>query len=790
MEKKQPIATDAGNENFFQALAIKYLPYWPFFAVLFLFSVALAFVYLQYTVPVYESSASILIKDEKKGQEDSKMEELLNLFNTKKIVENELEIIRSNEVITDVVTKMRLYAPIFTESGWHGMIKRNAYLTSPVLLEVLDPRSIIEVKKVYFNIAPNTNNVDIAGTVFPLNEWVKTQWGTIRFILNPHYALYNSPEKDQQKVKYFFSLISVVNETDALGENLVAAPTSKQSSVITLKIKDPVPEEGEAIITNIVNAYNQNAVKQKSDIAASTLSFIEDRLKNVKFQLDSVEHSIQSYRNKTGIVDISEQSRLYLQSIAANDQQKNKMKIQMNVLDEVQHYLETRSDSSSVVPSTFEITDPTLNQLLEKLHGSQSEYARLRKTTAENNPILSSVKDEIEKTKSAVLETIKSQKANLQTSQSYVDKISNRDSAMANAIPQKEKELVEVSRQRNITADIYSFLLQKREEAASYTMSSVLPDSYIVDKATSTVTPVSPKRGLIYLMALVFPFALGSSAISLKSMLNNKILYRTDIEALTNFPVIGEIIEGKFQNGLITATKERSFIIEQFRLLRSAVKNLSDTPGHVKRIVFTSSIEGEGKSFIATNLANLITRNNKKVALLELDLHQPSICELLGLERGVGITDYLMGKVSESEILLQTPFNPDLYFVQAGHLEEDASELLLNGKIEVFLDYLNTKVDMLIIDMPPINPITDVYVIAPLCDYTLYVIRHGKVRKNNIKMLKENMEFHNIKNVALIFNGIKKRGIGQYSYGYGYGYGYDYKSSYDSYGKARKKKTV
>ena len=511
MEKKQPIATDADNENFFQHLAIKYLPYWPFFAVLLLFSLALAFVYLQYTVPVYESSASILIKDEKKGQEDSKMEELLNLFNTKKIVENELEIIRSNEVIIDVVTKMRLYAPIYTESGWRGMIKRNAYLTSPVILEVSDPGSIIEVKKVYFSIAPNTNNVEIAGKVYPLNEWAKTEWGVIRFIQNPHYGLYNSIGKDQSKVKYFFSLISLVNETDALGENLVAAPTSKQSSVITLKIKDPVPEEGEAIITNIVTSYNQNAVKQKSDIAASTLSFIEDRLKNVKYQLDSVDNSIQKYRNKTGIVDISEQSRLYLQSMTANDQQKNKMKMQMNVLDEVQHYLETKNDTSSVVPSTFEITDPTLNQLLEKLHNAQSEYARLRKTTAENNPILSSIKDEIVKNESAVLETIKSQKANLQTSQSYVDKISNRDSAMANAIPQKEKELVEVSRQRNITAEIYSFLLQKREEAASYTMSSVLPDSYIVDKATSTVTPVSPKRGLIYLMALVFPFALGST---------------------------------------------------------------------------------------------------------------------------------------------------------------------------------------------------------------------------------------------------------------------------------------
>ena len=397
MEKKQPIATEAENESFFQQLAIKYLPYWPFFAVLLLLSLVLAFVYLQYTVPVYESSASILIKDEKKGQEDSKMEELLNLFNTKKIVENELEIIRSNEVIIDAVTKLRLYAPVYTESGWHGMIKRNAYLTSPVVLEVSDPQSITEVKKVYFKFAPDTDNVEIAGIVYPLNQWAKTEWGTIRFIRNPHYGLYHSNGKDQSKIKYFFSLISIVNVTDALGENLVAAPTSKQSSVITLKIKDPVPEEGEAIISNIVNSYNQNAVRQKSEIAASTLNFIEDRLKNVKFQLDSVDNSIQKYRNKTGIVDISEQSRLYLQSMAANDQQKNKMKIQMNVLDEVQRYLETKNDTSSVVPSTLEITDPTLNQLLEKLHNAQSEYARLRKTTAENNPILSSIKDEIVK---------------------------------------------------------------------------------------------------------------------------------------------------------------------------------------------------------------------------------------------------------------------------------------------------------------------------------------------------------------------------------------------------------
>jgi tyrosine-protein kinase Etk/Wzc len=790
MKKARPIATDAGNENYFQQLAIKYLPFWPFFAILLVISLALAFLYLQYTPPLYESSASILIKDEKKGQEDSKMEELLNLFNTKKIVENELEILRSNEVISEVVKQMRLYAPVYTESGWQRMIRRSAYKSCPVMLEAADPKNLIEAKKVYFTISPDTGSVSINGISYRLNDWINSDWGSIRFIKNPAFRPGLIEKKDIGVVKYFFTLTNLESETDAVSESLVAAPTSKQSSVINLKIKDAVPERGEAIIASIVNAYNMNAVKKKSDIAANTLNFIEERLKNAKYQLDSVDNSIQKYRNRTGIVDISEQSRLYLQSMAVNDQQKNKIKIQMSVLNEVQHHLESSNDTSSIAPSTLEIADPSLSQLLEKLHNSQSEYARLRKTTAENNPILSSVKDEMTQTRAAILESVRSQKAHLRASESSIDQISNRDSAMANAIPLKEKELVEVSRQRNTTADIYAFLLQKREEAASYSVNSILPDSYIVDKASSTVNPVSPKTPLILLIAVVLPFAAGSALISIKNMLNNKILYRADIESLTHYSVIGEIIQGKFENSLVTASKERSFIVEQFRLLRSAVRNLTTPPGQIKRLVFTSSVEGEGKSFVATNLANSITRSNKKVVLMELDLHQPSICEMLGLERGLGITDYLLGKATAEEILLQTPFNPDLYFVRAGNLIEDASELLLSRKMEELLDYLNARADILVIDMPPINPITDFYVIAPLCDYTMYVVRHGKVRKNNIRMLHENMDSHNIKDVALIFNGIKKRGIGQFSYGYGYGYGYDYKSSYDSYGKSKKKKTV
>jgi hypothetical protein len=211
---------------------------------------------------MYESLASILIKDEKKGQEDSKMEELLNLFNTKKIVENELEILRSNEVISEVVLQMRLYAPVYTESGWRGLIQRSAYTSCPVMLEAGDPKTLKEAKKVYFKISSDTSRVEVNGTAHLLNEWFNSPWGSIRFVRNPAFKLNSYPVKEEGQVKYFYPY--QFGEYDGCRhESLVAAPTSKQSSVINLKIKDAVPERGEMIITNIVNAYNMNAVRKK-----------------------------------------------------------------------------------------------------------------------------------------------------------------------------------------------------------------------------------------------------------------------------------------------------------------------------------------------------------------------------------------------------------------------------------------------------------------------------------------------------------------------------------------------
>jgi tyrosine-protein kinase Etk/Wzc len=783
MEKTNHVTLDKENNGFHQILT-KFIPYWPIFIIAFAISATCLYFYLKFTVPIYETTASVLIKDEKKGQEDSKMEEVLNVFGTKKIVENELEIFHSNSLIISVVKKLGLYAPVYEEKGWRGLGTTSAYLTSPVIVEVPDPSDIDEVRKIYFHFSKTDSTIYINETKYPLNEWINSPWGTIRFLANPHYS--PSTKKPREIVKYYFDLITLDHATNGVLGNLTVSAVSKLSSIINLSIKDPIPVRGESIISEIIIAYNEASAERKSSIAIKTLKFIEDRLKNASRELDSVESSIQRYRDATGVVNMSEQSRQYLESIETNDRQLSTFNIQLSALDEVEKYVQAKSNNGNIVPSTFNINDPSLSSLLTKLSNAQAQYEKLRRTTAENNPIMLSLQDEIEKTKPNILENIRSERKNIDAGKATLMQAKDRYNSMLSTVPQKERQLVEVSRQQNIKNDIYSFLLQKKEETA-YSITSILPDCYIVSNPTTSSVPVSPKKPFLGILALVIPAGFCIVLISLRDVFNSKILYRTDIEKITKYPIIGEIIQEKLKSKIVTENAERSFIAEQFRLIRTALKHQGSPPGNVKRILVTSCIKGDGKSFISTNLAMSLARSGKKVALFELDLHQPKLREIFDLPSSNGITDYLLGNVSEEEIIFPTTKHANVFLIPAGHLVEEPSELLVNGKLEILFNYLDKKFDTLVIDTAPLKVLTDGLVIAPFCNLILNVIRHNHTPKSHISMLNKDMASYNIDNVAIIFNGIRNRGFGKYSYGFGHGYGYDVRSSYEEYSKKIKK---
>ncbi|MBN9380317.1 MAG: polysaccharide biosynthesis tyrosine autokinase [Chitinophagaceae bacterium] len=764
--------------NLFSELLFKYLPYWPLFFFLLVFSGTGAYIYLHYAVPVYETAATILVKDEKKGLEDqSNLMEQLNLFGSKKLVENEIEVLQSRTLMREVVKNFNLYAPVTQE----GRIKsRSAYLTSPVIVQARKPDSLIEVQKIYISFDSAAQEVAMDSGKYPLNTWIKKPYGDIRFIANPYYQ-----EPDKERPLYF-SLRSVRAVTDELLWGLKVTQATKLSSVIDLKIKDEVPQRGENILNGLIREYNKAGINDKNALAANTLRFINERLGLISNELDSVEHGIQRYKTEAGIVDISAQGQLYLNNVGANDQKLSEINVQLAVLDQVERYVQSKSNQAGIVPSTFGVDDPVLEDLLQKLYDLEVKYEGLSKTTAENNPILVSLRHEIEKVKPGILENVQNLRKNLTAGRDNLLNTSNSYASILRTIPAKERKLVEISRQQGIKNSIYSFLLQKREETA-LTYSSAIADTRIIDNADTTVYPVAPKPLLVWALAILAALGLGAGIIAIREGMNQRIVFRSEIEKFTSVPVIGEIMYAPAHDELVVTQGKRTVIAEQFKQLRTSLAYIGIN-SRKKKILVTSTISGEGKSFVTANLAVSLALTDKKVVLLELDLRKPNVSHLFDVSREVGLTNYFIGNKEADHIIKRTDVSPNLFVIPSGAIPPNPSELILNGKLDELLQYLDTIFDYILIDTAPTAPVTDAHILSPLCDATIYVVRHKVTPKGYIKMLDENAKVRGLKNLAIVFNGVKNRGVGGINYGYGYGYGKEYGYGYGDEKKSRKRK--
>lgn len=770
--KKIQVTKDTGietteiEENLLRLIIFRYKPYWPLFLFLLLLGAGAAYYYLRIAIPVYETTASILIKDQKKGSDESKIMESLDLLGAKKIVENEIEVIHSRTILTKVVKDLHLYAPIYEKDR---LISRPAYITSPVIAELSQPDSLIQVKEIPFTFSSSHNDISIANQHYRLDQWLNTAWGLIRFTNNPLY------HRSSGTHQYYLSLIAVKKAVSDLADRLDVSASGKLSSVIDLTLNDAVPERGEAIVDDVINVYNHISIADKNQLAANTLEFVDKRLKNMGVQLDSMETGIQKFRTEEDVVDISAQSKQYLANVGESDRKLGDVNMQLAVLDQVESYVQSKNSQQGIVPSTFGIGDKLLSQLLEKLYDSEIQYERLSKTTARNNPILISLSNEINKIKPSILENIKSQRKSLEAARDNLSKTSDKYASALRSMPLKEQQLVEISRQQIIKNSIYSFLLQKREETA-LSLNSTVPDSRLIDKAQSSFLPVWPKRYLIFAIGIFGAFLLGITWILIKELLNNKILFRSEIESMTMIPVMGELAFDKSKSPIVIKSGDKSLIAEQFRFLRATVSKSGSSKS--RRIMVTSSISGEGKSFVAANLAISMALAGKKVVLIDLDLHKPGIHPLFDLPNEKGVSDYLTGQTEANEMISKTRENERLFVITAGPIPVDPSELILNGRLKQLLNYLESAFDIIIIDTAPALAITDAYIIGSRCDINLYVVRHGYTPKVNVELLDENTGMYKMKNIGIVFNGVKKRGTGKYGYGFGYGYNFDYRYGY------------
>lgn len=446
--------TENSGSSFFEEISYKYFPYWPLFVFFLIIFFIGAWAYLSYTNPVYGVVSTLLINDEKKGADENKIEESINLLTSNKVMDNEMEVLRSRKLMLDVVKNLHLYAPVYKVVKFHS--RTSAYTVSPVSIEADDPEKITRgVDSIYFKYNPSNNTVEIDSKAYPLDQFVSTPYGNLRFTKNKNQS--NSTVNP-----LYFSLIPLERATNSFLSNLSVTPTSKTSSVINLYITDEVPRRGEDVLNALMDSYKNAAIKYKNDLAKSTIAFVDERLRIVSRDLSSVEKQIQNYKSTQGITDLGEQGRMYLQNVSNNDQQLAKVNLQLEVLNQVEKYVNSKSNSTGIVPATLGIDDPVLNKLVDNLYQLETEYERLTKTTGENNPIVQSVAIQIEKIRPSILENIRNQRGNLQAGLSNLNSTNKTYNSTLQSLPQKERELVNVSREQSIKNNVYSFLLQKR----------------------------------------------------------------------------------------------------------------------------------------------------------------------------------------------------------------------------------------------------------------------------------------------------------------------------------------
>ncbi len=766
---------DKPQSNILTQIFHRYLPFWPFLVIFLAITLSVAFVYLRAQTKIYVATAKVLLKDPQKGGGDSKVLDALNIFSEKKIVENEILVLRSSSILQEVVKQLDFYTTVYNE----GKVQTEELFgtNAPLFFQAVNKDTTINGGgKFSLEIDWNKNTYKLDKITHGFSDIINIAGTEYRAIINNEY-------NKNAIGKNFFVIFN--NLASAAGSiSLAIEPLSFSSTVLNLSIQTPVPEKGIKILNKLFEVYNIAGIKDKNEIAIRTLKFVDDRLSKVTADLDSVERNESAIKAREGITDISEQGGEYAGILKELDNKKTTIDLQMDILSGVQSYVNSKGRQRGTVPATQMVSDPIMSGLISQLYTAEFDLENARSTAGEKSETVILADQKVTKIKNDIKESINNIRNNFQIERSSLNAGIAKYNSLLAQLPGKERALLAISRQQAIKNNIYTFLLNKREETA-ISSASTTADLRVLENGGS-YGPISPIPKNYYLMGLLAGLLAFLLYVQLNEPLNSKVLFRSEIENKTKIPVIAEIIQTPDKNNIAITEGKRTVVAEQFRALRTNLGYMGLSEKN-KTILVTSSISGEGKSFIATNLALSITLTGKKVALLEMDLRKPKLSKELGVKRDPGISGYLIGKSTLEEIIKPTAYN-NLFLITAGPIPPNPTELIGKPEFAVMIEELKKRFDYLIIDSAPVGPVTDSQLLHEYAQTTIYVVRHDVTPSVFLKLMDGLYKEKKFNNMCVVFNGIKPRGasflnygFGGYGNGYGYGYGYGYGSDASSY---------
>jgi capsular exopolysaccharide synthesis family protein len=772
----------------------KYLNYWYWFVLSIVVFMVGANVYLRYTPNNYQTLAKIKILDNSTNSFKMPTDGISLFAKSKLNLENEIEVIKSHRIMQMVVQKLNLTTSYYqtglvkSSELWEDRPFTIEWITSPEAVVDQKAQLIIKIKNTGYVLSTDENEQSFKqfGIVYPYNSFL-----SYKIIKNQNYS-----SKLDTSNQYGFGLLTPAIAAKQLVGQIGVENIGKQSEILALTIVGTNKDKSEAILNALLEQFDWDGIRDRQLISQRTIDFVNERFVNLTRELDSIETGKEFYKKSNELSFLEEDAGISAKIKTESDAEVFEVETQVELSKLLAKTLQS-DKKIGLLPANIGVSSSQINGLVEQYNTLVLERERSLQTAGDKNPITLATTQKVQELQQNILASVAAYQKQLGVTLNKYNMLKSQNRSLYSTIPAKEKMLRSIERQQKIKETLYLLLLQKREEAA-INKAITAPSIKVVDYAISNSNPVSPKRQIVFLSALLLGLLLPFGILYLYFLLDNKIHSKQDIERVVpETPVIAEIPNIKGEQMYIT-DNDRSILAESFRILRTNINYVLPfkPTGEGQIIYVTSTIKGEGKTFTSVNLALILASMKKKVLLLGSDLRNPQLHKFLNLEREQkGVSGYLYDtSIAWKSLLHERQLgNNHLDVILAGSIPPNPAELLSNGRFELLLNEVKQEYDYVIVDCAPTILVTDTLLISQLADVTLYLTRASFTETRLLQFSKELKQLHKLKNMSYVLNNVgdsKSYGY-NYSYNYGYNYGYekddDYKMKTSFLGKIRNK---
>lgn len=761
--------------------------YWYWFVLCIAVSICLVALYLQYKTNVYSVASTIMIRTDNNMSRSSLQADMMELmgYQSSKIIGDEIQIITSHSIMEQAVRELGLQTEYRKKVGlrWVGQYpKADVLLTfQPGVLDTIRQLAVqIERTEKEYVIGLDYRNVKQEIHAQQINDPIMTNAGLLTF--NEIRAL-----KVGDKVRMI--TYPVVTCANAMLAAMSCRQTKKESNVILIAMRSDMPARAKDVINKVVELYNLDAVVDKNIMATNTANFINERLQIVEGELGEVENAVEAYMKENGLTDISQELRIALANQNVYQKELADVETQISLLDFLADYLNDEKNADALIPSNLGVKDAALQKLIGEYNALVLQQMKIARSVTEQNPTYIQSVEQMESLRGAILNSLKNIRQGLQIQKSD---LINRDRAYTSQIydvPERERKYVEIKRQQEIKEKLYIYLYQKREENALTLASTVMPAKTI--DAPITSGPIAPKKRRIMLIAIAIGLGLPFLIIFFMDYLNDEVKDLREFQSVVKAPFLGHVLYIPSDKVVAVDSHDSSAQAELFRTIRTNLRfMLPDKKSPI--LLVTSALNGEGKSYVAINIAASLALLKKKVVLVGLDIRKPTLAQYLHIDFKGHLTSYLLdATIPMDDLIIPSGAVDNLDIIPSGAIPPNPGELIQSPRMENLFNELKQRYDYIVVDTSPLYLVSDTFHLDKYADMTIFVTRANYISREMLPYIQNIYEEKKMHNMACILNASTggKRGYGYGRYGYGrYGYGrYGYgRYGYGYYGEKHK----